>query len=231
MTASQANAITETTTERFASDVLEAAGPVLVEFYAPWCGNCRRLAPVLDRLAAETTGRVRFVKIDAEQDPDLTARFAVTGTPTLIRFEGGEPVASLVGAQREQAVRDLIAGSDGAGDKASQQAPAWVPGEVCALSDQGRVVRVAAFEGLFAGAAQTVERVDRTRLRLGLTPDPAVAASAADLAVQEADCCGFFTFGLTAAAGRLDLDISVPASRAGVLDGIALQAETARSRS
>ncbi|WP_081883398.1 thioredoxin family protein [Glycomyces tenuis] len=223
--------IAEITADRFASDVLEAAGPVLVEFYAPWCGNCRRLAPVLDRLAAEAAGRIRIVKIDAEQAPELTARYAVTGTPTLIRFEGGETVASLVGAQSEQAVRDLISPPQTSTGTESRTLLAWVPADACALPAEGQAARLAAFEDLFTAAVQSVERLEPTRLRLALTPDSGVAAQAADLAAREADCCGFFTFHLTAAAGSLDLDITVPAVRAGVLDGIATQAEAARTTS
>jgi hypothetical protein len=106
--------------------------------------------------------------------------------------------------------------------------PSWVPADACRLPGDGQAARLAAFEGLFAASVLTVERAEETRLRLGLAADPAVAATVADLAMREADCCGFFT--LTAGTGRLDLDITVPQPRAGVLDGIATQAEDARAR-
>lgn len=111
------------------------------------------------------------------------------------------------------------------------KAPSWVPADACRLPGDGQAARLAAFEDLFAASVLSVERAEATRLRLGLAPDPAVAATAAELAMREADCCGFFTFALTAATGRLDLDVTVPGPRAGVLDGIAAQAEAAQARS
>lgn len=113
---------------------------------------------------------------------------------------------------------------------AVSRTPSWVPADACRLPGDGQTARLAAFEDLFAASVLSVERAEATRLRLGLAPDPTVAAAAADLAMREADCCGFFTFALTAAAGRLDLDVTVPETRAGVLDGIAAQAEAARAR-
>jgi hypothetical protein len=90
-------------------------------------------------------------------------------------------------------------------------------------------MRLTALDDLFASAVTTVERPEPTRLRLDLVPQPAAAAQAAALAVREADCCGFFTFTLTAVQCGLTLDISVPQERAAVLDGIAAQAIGARS--
>ena len=105
----------------------------------------------------------------------------------------------------------------------------WVRTDACLLPVDGQAARLAAFEDLFAASVLSVERAEATRLRLGFEPDPAVAATVADLAMREADCCGFFTFALTAQTGRLDLDVTVPEPRAGVLDGIAAQAEAARA--
>jgi hypothetical protein len=104
-----------------------------------------------------------------------------------------------------------------------------VPADACSLPTEGQVARLAAFEDLFRTAVTGIERPAPTRLRLNLASDPAAAATAADLAVREADCCGFFTFSLAVGAGHLDMDITVPAPRAGVLDGIAAQAEAARA--
>ncbi|MQM25557.1 hypothetical protein GFD30_08230 [Glycomyces sp. NEAU-7082] len=109
--------------------------------------------------------------------------------------------------------------------------PTWIADDACLLPAADRAARLAAFDDLFAAAVRSVERLEPTRLRLGLSPDPAVAARAADLSLREADCCGFFTFQLTAGTGRLELDIAVPEHRAGVLDGIAAQAEAARTSS
>lgn len=231
MTASSTAGITEITAHQFPAEVLVAAGPVVVEFYAPWCGNCRRLAPVLNRLAAEYAGTVRLVKIDAEQAPDLTERYKVAGTPTLIRFEDGAPVAALVGAQSEDAVRTLLVppiSKAAQGRSRRNLGLTWVPADACTLPAESQAARLAAFEDLFATAVTGIDRPEPTRLRLALRSDPAAAATAGELAVREADCCGFFTFTLTTGAGRLDLNITVPQARAGVLDGIAAQAEAAR---
>jgi hypothetical protein len=104
---------------------------------------------------------------------------------------------------------------------------AWVPADSCTLPTEGQAARLAAFEDLFRTAVTGIERPAPTRLRLNLAP--AAAATAADLAVREADCCGFFTFSLAIGAGRLDMDITVSEPRTGVLDGIAAQAEATRA--
>ncbi|SDL22667.1 hypothetical protein SAMN05216298_3150 [Glycomyces sambucus] len=106
----------------------------------------------------------------------------------------------------------------------------WVPVEACRLPVADQPMRLAAFESLFADAVTGVERVGAHLLRLALAPDPAFAARTAELAVREADCCGFFTFTLTAAQGTLALEVAVPPERAHVLDGIAAQAEAAKAR-
>lgn len=198
--------------------VREAGRPVLAAFFATWCGNCRRLAPVLDRLAGEYAGLVEVVKVDAEASPTLTAEYEVSSTPTLIVFEQGEPVARAVGWHPEQAVRDLIAA------RLAADPTSWMPGEICTLPSADRPLRLAQFDDLFAAGVQTVDRIDATRLRLRLHPRPEVAARAADLAVRETGCCGFFTFTLTAAEQQLRLEVSVPESRTAVLDGLAARA-------
>jgi hypothetical protein len=136
-----------------------------------------------------------------------------------------------IGAQSEDAVRALLAPSTAAKGKPRKElAWAWVPADACTLPTEGQAARLDAFEDLFRTAVTGIERPAPTRLRLNLAPDPAAAATAADLAVREADCCGFFTFSLAVGAGRLHMDITVPEPRAGVLDGIAAQAEAARAQ-
>ncbi len=89
----------ELTTENFQKTVLEAEVPVLVDFFTPTCGPCRRLAPVLKELADETTGRFRVGKLDAFEHGDLATRYNISAVPTLLIFKDGEVVQSLVGYQ------------------------------------------------------------------------------------------------------------------------------------
>jgi hypothetical protein len=98
--------------------------------------------------------------------------------------------------------------------------------DACTLPTAEQPLRLAEFDDLFATAVRGVHRKDPTRVRLDLTPEPAVAARAADLAVRETRCCSFFTFTLAASGGQLSLDIAVPAERADVLAALAARAGT-----
>lgn len=92
----------------FDSEVLQAEGPVLVDFGAEWCHPCRQLDPIVEELAGFWEGRARVVHIDADQNVDTTTRFGVLGLPTLILFRGGEPVARLQGFQSRQRIVDAV---------------------------------------------------------------------------------------------------------------------------
>ena len=89
--------IIELTEANFEPEVLHAAGLVVVDFYAPWCGPCKMLAPVLEQLAGEFAGRLKFAKANVDQTPDLAASFEVSGVPTLMLFRGGEAVDEVTG--------------------------------------------------------------------------------------------------------------------------------------
>jgi thioredoxin 1 len=88
----------EVTDASFEDEVLHAERPVVVDFWAPWCGPCKAIAPVLERLADETD-RVDFVKLDVDQNPVVAARYDVLSIPTVILFSGGSPAETLVGAR------------------------------------------------------------------------------------------------------------------------------------
>jgi len=94
-----AEGVAEVTDTTFDTEVLGADLTVLVEFTADWCGPCRQLAPVLSAIAREEAGRVKVVQVDVDHNPGITSRYAVLSTPTLMVFQDGEPVRSMVGAR------------------------------------------------------------------------------------------------------------------------------------
>jgi thioredoxin 1 len=85
------------TDETFEADVLKSDTPVLVDFWAEWCGPCRQLAPVLDQLADEMEG-VSIAKVNIEESPETPTRYGIRGVPTVILFKNGEAIATKVGA-------------------------------------------------------------------------------------------------------------------------------------
>ena len=89
----------------FAAEVEQATVPVLVDAWAPWCGPCQTLAPVLDQLAVELAGRVRVAKLNVDENPATAARFGIRGIPTLLVLRAGREVDRIVGAQPKQAIR------------------------------------------------------------------------------------------------------------------------------
>ncbi len=88
----------EVTDASFEQDVLQAAKPVVVDFWAPWCGPCRAVTPVLEQLAGETEA-VEFVKLDIDANPVVASRYDVLSIPTVMVFDGGTPTGMLVGAR------------------------------------------------------------------------------------------------------------------------------------
>ena len=91
--------VMEVTTASFAAEVLQSPVPVIVDFWAPWCGPCRMLAPTLDAVEAELQGKARVVKVNVDEQQGLAVQFGVQSIPTLIFFKGGQLVRRVVGAQ------------------------------------------------------------------------------------------------------------------------------------
>jgi len=84
-------------TAEFQSTVLDSKVPVVVDFYATWCGPCRTQGPILDELLRNAGGAFQVVKVDVDNEPDLAVKYGITALPTLIVFDGGEPVEKFVG--------------------------------------------------------------------------------------------------------------------------------------
>jgi thioredoxin 1 len=92
-----AGTLKQVTDTNFDAEVIEAEGPVLVDFWAPWCGPCRVVAPVLEEIASERP-ELQIVKLDIDENPQTAARFQVLSIPTMILFKGGQPVKTVIGA-------------------------------------------------------------------------------------------------------------------------------------
>jgi thioredoxin 1 len=94
-----AETVTEST---FEAEVLASERPVIVDFWAEWCGPCHAVSPVLERIAEERAAELRLVKVNIDEEPVLAQRYGVMSIPTIVLFEGGEPTAAAIGAQPKQ---------------------------------------------------------------------------------------------------------------------------------
>jgi thioredoxin 1 len=90
--------------ETFETEVLQSETPVLVDFWAEWCGPCHAVSPVLDRIAEERVGELKVVKVNIDEERGLADRYGIASIPTMILFEGGEPSAAVIGAQPKGAI-------------------------------------------------------------------------------------------------------------------------------
>ncbi len=102
-----AGAVAEFTDQNFDAEVLQADGPVLVDFWAPWCGPCRQIAPMIEELANENAG-IKIGKINIDDNPQAAQRFQVNSIPTLLVFKGGEVSETFVGVRPKAQLQEAL---------------------------------------------------------------------------------------------------------------------------
>jgi len=189
--------IKDTTTANFARDVLEASRhqPVLVDFWAPWCGPCKQLQPVIEKVVRESAGRVKLVKFNIDDHPSIPGQLGIQSIPAVVAFVGGRPADGFMGAVPESQIRqfiDKIAGPADADEKAQIEA---LLAEAKTLFDAGDVAGAADLygallqadpenAGALAGIAECMIAVGQhdnarqalTNLPEAVAADPAVSA-------------------------------------------------------
>ena len=195
--------IKETTTQNFRADVLEASRtvPVLVDFWAPWCGPCRQLTPVLEKAVRNARGKVRLVKMNIDEHPQIAGQLGIQSIPAVIAFKNGQPLDGFMGALPESQVNAFIERVTGpVGPSAADQA-LEAAAEALAKKDyseaaglysavlQAEPENLAALAGLARCFIALGELEQARGLFTGLTPqqekDTAIAGARAALAVAE----------------------------------------------
>jgi thioredoxin 1 len=108
-----ADTVTEST---FEQEVLQSEKPVIVDFWAEWCGPCHAVAPVLDKIVEEHGGELKLVKVNIDEEQEIAARYGIASIPTMILFKDGEPAAAAIGAQPKIALERSLGLVDENGD-------------------------------------------------------------------------------------------------------------------
>lgn len=108
MSEEKENSYIEVKDSEFEEEVLKSEIPVLVDFWAEWCGPCKMIAPIFEELASQYEGKVKFVKVDVDDNPETPTKFGVRGIPTLMLFKGGAVEVTKVGAVTKTQLSELI---------------------------------------------------------------------------------------------------------------------------
>jgi len=98
------------TDSTFETEVVNSTLPVLVDFFATWCGPCKMLAPVVEQIEAEYKGRLKVVSVDVDQSPETSANFGIMSVPTIIFFKGGKPANKIVGYKPKEELKKIVDG-------------------------------------------------------------------------------------------------------------------------
>ena len=106
----------------FEADVLKSAEPVVVDFWAEWCGPCRMIAPALEEISNELGDKVTVAKLNIDENPDIPGRYGVRGIPTMLLFKGGQPVAQKVGAAPRSQIQQWLESNLDASSQSNAQA-------------------------------------------------------------------------------------------------------------
>lgn len=103
-----ASQVIHITPDNWKSEVMEATLPVLVDFWAEWCGPCKMIAPVLDELSGEMAGQIKIAKVNVDENRDLAAQFNIRSIPTLLVLKGGQVKGQMIGAMSKTALKDRL---------------------------------------------------------------------------------------------------------------------------
>lgn len=100
--------IMEATDQNFEAEILKSQTPVLVDFWAVWCGPCQMVAPIVEELANEYDGKIKVLKLNTDENPDIAGKYGIMSIPTLLFFKGGQPVEKVIGAVPKRILKEAI---------------------------------------------------------------------------------------------------------------------------
>ena len=189
-TPAAADLIKDSTTAQFKVDVIDASKsvPVLVDFWAPWCGPCKTLGPALEKIVLEAKGKIKLVKVDIDQNPELATQMRVQSIPAVFAFVDGRPVDGFMGALPESQIRQFIDRLGKMGGRAEQIAEALaMANESLTLNDFAAAADIAA-QIILAEAGQAEAYAIKARAEMGMNLlDEATATLAAVPPDKQAD--------------------------------------------